>query len=157
MNNKIQPISEKANLEEVLDKSGSIIWKCNGVSMLPFIKGGRDLVILESFKSKPNPYDVVMYKRNTDNQYVLHRFLYKEEDKYVILGDNCVTLEYVPEDKMIAVMTGIIRDGKKVDTDTLWYKLYKQLWVKPWKLRVILIRIKNKIIYLFKEALKKNT
>ena len=157
MNNTLKPVSETLQLEKELDKKSSVIWKCNGISMLPFIKPEKDLVILESIKSEPKPYDVVMYKLDSVNKYVLHRLLYVDGSTYVILGDNCVTLEYVPEDKMIAIMTDIIRDGKKIDTDTLWYKLYKQLWVKPWKLRVILIRIKNKIIYLFKKALKKNT
>ena len=155
MNDTLKPVSETLQLEKELDKKGSVIWKCNGISMLPFIKPEKDLVILESIKSEPKPYDVVMYKRNTDNQYVLHRLLYRDGNTYVILGDNCVTLEYVPKEKLIAVAAGIIRDGKKIDIGTLWYKLYMQLWIKPWKLRIITIKTKHKIKSVLKKIKKK--
>ena len=155
MNNTLKPVSETLQLEKELNKKGSIIWKCNGISMLPFIKADRDIVILESIKSEPKPYDVVMYKLDSVNKYVLHRLLYVDGNTYVILGDNCVTLEYVPKEKVIAVMTGIIRDGKKIDIDTLWYKLYMQLWIKPWKFRIITIKVKHKIKSILKKVKKK--
>lgn len=155
MNNTLKPVSETLQLEKELDKKGSVIWKCNGISMLPFIKPEKDLVILESIKSEPKPYDVVMYKSDSVNKYVLHRLLYVDGNTYVILGDNCITLEYVHKEKVIAVMTGIIRDGKKIDIDTLWYKLYMQLWIKPWKLRIITIKNKHKIKSVLKKIKKK--
>lgn len=157
MNNTLKPVCETLQLEKELDKKGSVIWKCNGISMLPFIKPEKDLVILESTKSEPKPYDVVMYIRqqNSTKEYVLHRLMNKEDDTYVILGDNCTTLEYVEKDKVIALMTDIIRDGKKIEIDTLWYKLYMQLWIKPWKFRIITIKTKHKIKSVLKKIKKK--
>ena len=155
MSKDAKPAIETLQLEKELKKQGSVIWRCNGISMNPFIKPDRDLVILESIKSEPDPYDVVMYKLGNDKQYVLHRLINKEEDKYVILGDNCTTIENVPKDKVIAVMTGIIRDGKKIDTDTLWYKLYEQLWIKPYKFRINAIKTKHRIKATLKKIKKK--
>ena len=157
METKLKPASETVQLEKQLKKQGSVIWKCKGISMNPFIKPGRDLVILESIKSEPNPYDVVMYIRqqNSTKEYVLHRLMNKEDDTYVILGDNCTTLEYVEKDKVIALMTDIIRDGKKKNTDTLWYKCYVWFWIRPWKFRVNAIKMRHKIKSVLKKIRKK--
>ena len=79
MMKETKAISQTLQIERELKKQGSIIWKCNGVSMLPFIKEKRDLVILETIKTEPEPYDVVMYSRKLKDtkEYVLHRLLYK--------------------------------------------------------------------------------
>lgn len=150
MNKNIPLIDERVNLEDALQKNDFVIWKCKGVSMRPFILGEKDLVILEKIDTTPNPYEVVVYRiheqtESNGDKYVLHRMLRKEGNTYVILGDNCVTLEYVPEDRVIAVMKGIVRDGKELDLDSLKYQFYKQVWVKPWRVRVLLLKVRNKI------------
>ena len=163
ISDKLYSADKTLELEEELKNNNYVIWKCNGVSMLPFIKAESDILILETIKSEPKPYDVLMYIRNLPDtfegkhiqKYVLHRLLYKDGSTYVILGDNCITLEHIPEDKVVAIMTGIIRNGRKIDIDTLWYKLYMQLWVKPWKFRINVIKTKLKVKGILKKIKKK--
>ena len=99
MNNSI-------SYEEYLAQNGSMTYTNVGVSMLPLLRQGRDLFILE--KKGPERCrvgDVVLYRRG--EKYVLHRVVEVREKDYVILGDNCVAREYgIKDDDVIGVMTG---------------------------------------------------
>ena len=111
-----------------------------GVSMLPLLRQGRDLFILE--KKGPERCrvgDVVLYRRG--EKYVLHRVVEVREKDYVILGDNCVAREYgITDDDVIAVMTGFVRSGKEHSVTDFGYRLYSALWLRTEKPRVFLKR-----------------
>ena len=61
ISDKLYSADKTLELEEELKNNNYVIWKCNGVSMLPFIKAESDILILETIKSEPKPYDVLMY------------------------------------------------------------------------------------------------
>lgn len=138
------------NLEQALAEIGTIIYKGKGFSMEPLIHAGRDLIVLERADRPLNKHEVALYRSDrTDKdsgkrQYVLHRVIEIEEERYIFLGDNCITLEYVPKDAVVAVMTGLIRDGKEIEIEGPRHDMYMKLWIRPWRIRVGVIRAKAK-------------
>ena len=133
MNNSI-------SYEEYLAQNGSMTYTNVGVSMLPLLRQGRDLFILEKKGSERcRVGDVVLYRRG--EKYVLHRVVEVREKDYVILGDNCVAREYgIKDDDVIGVMTGFVRSGKEHSVTDFGYRLYSALWLRTEKPRVFLKR-----------------
>ena len=135
--------TENMSIEDALEKFGSIIWNVKGRSMWPLIRDSVDYVVIERAGGEIKPYEVVLFVKDLytcddkemKRKYVLHRFIKNDEDTCIILGDNCVTYEHVPADKIVGVMTELIKNGKAYNFDSAIYKAYMNLWVKPYKVR----------------------
>ena len=138
--------------EEYLDKYQRLVRTNVGVSMLPLLRQGRDLFVVE--KRGPGRLkagDVVLYRRPPD-KYVLHRIVEVREKDYVILGDNCVNREYgITDDDILGVMTGFVRDGKQHTVTERGYRLYRFLWLHGAPVRVFL----KKAVWRVKAGIKK--
>ena len=116
------------SFEEIINRDGKLIYTNKGDSMMPLIKEGRDLIIIEKTKGRLKTYDVPLYKRDS-GQYVLHRILKVREDDYVICGDNRYCREYGITDRhIIGVLTAVVRSGKEISVNDWRYKLYVHLW-----------------------------
>lgn len=57
-----------------------------GISMQPFLKEGRDAVILASADQKLQIGDIILYRRQ-NGQYVLHRIVRKNGGMFYLRGD----------------------------------------------------------------------
>jgi len=135
-----------------LATEGKLIHTNVGDSMMPFLREGRDLMVIE-----PRPagrckrLDAVLYKR-PNGKYVMHRILKVRKNDYVLCGDNRVMREFgVQEDWIFGILTGIIRDGKTIPTTDWRYRLRVHLlcdffWGRVFVFRVrgLLRRIKRK-------------
>ena len=78
----------KSSFEEEIRRSGYLLYRNVGDSMLPLIRQGRDLVLISRKpEGRLKKYDVPLYKRDS-GQYVLHRILKVRKDDYIICGDN---------------------------------------------------------------------
>jgi len=145
-------VEEKLSYEEYMDKYQRLVRTNVGVSMLPLLRQGRDLFIVE--KRGPGRLkagDVVLYRRPPD-KYVLHRIVQVREKDYVILGDNCVNREYgITDDDILGVMTGFVRDGKQHTVTERGYRLYRFLWLHGAPVRVFL----KKAVWCVKAGIKK--
>lgn len=133
-----------STIKEQLEQKGRIIYTNVGVSMMPLLRQGRDVMIIEKPQGRLRKYDVPLYTR--DGAYVLHRIIKVRKQDYVICGDNCISREYgITDGDIIGVMTGIIRDGKTVSTKSLGYKLYYHLWCDFLPIRTLILKIKLKL------------
>lgn len=81
-----------------------------------------------------------------EKEYVLHRVIRKEGEKYLILGDNCAVYEHVPAGDVIGVMTALFRKGKAYNFNSAAHRAYMKLWIRPHSLRagVIGARIRTR-------------
>ena len=124
--------------EEYLAAYGQLTYRNVGTSMLPLLKQGRDLFVVEKKgAARCRKYDVVLYRR-PPNQYVLHRIVEVRPDSYVLLGDNCVAREYgITDGDILAVMTAFVHRGKTHAVTERGYRLYSRLWVASFPLRVL--------------------
>lgn len=142
----------KTSLSELLDKEGRLIYSNVGDSMMPLIKQGRDLLVIEkpavwdklpknSTTGKLNKYDIALYKRDGGKNYVLHRVLKVRNNEYVICGDNRWNREYGITDRhVLGVLTSVIRDGKEKKLGGWWYTLYVFCWCSLFPVRAFILR-----------------
>ena len=137
-----KPTATITTFEEVLDRNNYIVYTNVGYSMLPLLRQRKD--VIEIRKKEPGrckKYDVVLYKRGT--RYILHRILKVLPDGYIIAGDHNTFIEKdVKDDMILGVMTRVIRDGREVTPDNIWYKLYVHLWCDFYPVRMLLIKMK---------------
>ena len=101
----------------VLDEGKRATIPVKGFSMRPFIRGERDLVVLERRRSYA-PYDIVLFRHG--GRYVLHRILTVEGDRVEIQGDGVVkSTEHVHLADIYGKAVRILRDGKReIDPDS---------------------------------------
>lgn len=141
----------KSTFEEEIAKNGRLVYINVGDSMMPLLREKRDLLIIEKVSGRLKKYDVPLYRRDS-GQYVLHRILKVRKDDYVICGDNRWKKEYGITDRhIIGVLTGIVRDGKKISVNNKKYKLYVHLCCDFFFARAFFLRLKHFI----KRRLKK--
>ena len=95
-----------------LDEGLTATIPVKGYSMLPFIRGGKDLVILEKASGGIVRDDIVLF--HYGGRYVMHRVLRAEGGKFDIQGDGVwLGHEYPIREQILARATSILRAGKK--------------------------------------------
>ena len=131
---------KKSSFEEILESEGRLIYSNVGDSMLPVIRQGRDLLVIERTSGRLKQYDVPLYRRDT-GQYVLHRVLKVRERDYVLCGDNRWGRETGITDRhVLGVLTAIIREGKTLSVTDRRYRIYVHLWCDLFPLRAVLLK-----------------
>lgn len=116
-----------------------------GVSMLPFIRGGRDSVTLTAV-NEIKDYDIVLAEV-ADEVYVLHRVVGIEGDQVILMGDgNICGRERCHKDKVMAKAVWIIRDGRKVDCNSSGHLAAAKVWRLLLPLRRYILAIYRRII-----------
>lgn len=141
--------------DEMLQEKGYLIYTNVGVSMMPFLRERRDIIEIrqKDRATRCRRYDVVMYKMG--NKYILHRILKVRQNDYVICGDHNFRREFgVTDDRILGVMTRVIRNGKSIATDNIWYKLYVHLWCDLYPIRAFILYFKQMSAVLFRRIKK---
>ena len=130
----------KSSFEEEIRRSGYLIYRNVGDSMLPLIRQGRDLLLISRKpEGRLNQYDVPLYRRDS-GQYVLHRILKVRKDDYVLCGDNrCQRETGISDRHIIGVLTAVIRDGKQLPVTDWRYRLYVHLWCGLFPVRALVL------------------
>ena len=151
MQEKKIPLSELYPLiEEALKKGGSFRFSPQGVSMLPFLKAGRDEVLLSPVET-PKKYDVCLFRRE-NGAFVLHRIVAVEKDgSYTFAGDNQAYLERsVPRESIIGRVTVIFRDGASYPIEEKRFVRYARRRVARLFFRLPFLRIRGYLYRIFK-------
>lgn len=158
----------RSSIEEELVKNGRLIYSNVGDSMLPFIKQGRDLLLITrpaewdtlpqgSLTKKLKKYDVPLYKRDGGSVYVLHRVAGIDGKGYVLCGDNRRHKEHGITDKNIAgVLSAVIRNGREIQVTDPKYRIFVHLWCYLFPLRAIIIFIRDRSRKAGRKRLLKN-
>ena len=105
-----------ADVQRMLDEGKRVTIPVKGSSMLPFIRGGKDLVVLEKAGEVLRADDIVLFHvgPREGGRYVMHRILSIDGDAIDIQGDGVPeTHEHVRRSQVIARAVEILRDGKR--------------------------------------------
>lgn len=132
--------------EEVLELDGRLIYTNKGISMMPFLRADKDVMIIEPCTaSKIKKYDAVLFvRRNNKKAYVLHRVLRVNPDgTFWIVGDNCYSGETVRSEQILGKLTSVLRDGKRVEMTDYMYLMYVHIWCDFYPVRFLILRIKH--------------
>ena len=100
-----------SSIEEEIRTTGRLVYTNRGRSMLPLIREGRDVVVLERPAGRLKKYDVPLYKPTPfTGAYVLHRIIKVRENDYVIRGDNCIRKEVgIRDEDIVGVLVSVLR------------------------------------------------
>ena len=133
----------RSSFGEILARDGRLIYTNVGDSMLPLIRDGRDLLVIEPPEGRLKKYDIAFYRRDS-GQYVLHRVLEVREHDYVICGDNRWNRETGVTDRhILGVLKAVIRDGREISMSDPQMKLYAHLWCDFFPARAALLKVRR--------------
>ena len=115
--------------------------------MRPFVKEGRDVMVIEPLREKPKKYDAVMFRRENvaegRNAYVLHRVMEVSPGRVVLMGDGNLRGQEVcrPEDVLARADEVVDENGRHRRLDTPGQRRKAQFWrfllpVRRWILAV---------------------
>ena len=146
-------VSNDTFFEEVialLREGKKVTVPAKGESMLPFIVGGVDSVVLEGVDGgapagtvlkAANVGDVVLFR--ADGRFILHRIIYKDNDKALceIQGDGILRAKDLCDcDQIDGRVITVLKGGvTPVDVDSPSYRRKVWLWMNTVLIRRILL------------------
>ncbi len=141
----------KKSIEDIIESEGIYMCTTVGVSMYPMLRNRRDTVVILPKSGRLKKYDVPLYR--VGKKYVLHRVIKVLPEKgYNIRGDNCFCTEKnIPEEAVIGVLSEFWRNGKRIDTENLSYKIYSRLWVFLHPLICFVKRVRGYLSHLIRK------
>ena len=112
--------------KELLTKNGKITGLASGISMKPLLRSGKDNAVIIPNPQHLRENDVVLYRRNENNELILHRIIKITQNGFIIRGDNVYYTEKdVKTQDIIGILKGFYRNGKYHDCEnSTLYKLY---------------------------------
>lgn len=123
-------VPNKVLLPEVarlLAEGQTVTLKGKGNSMLPFIVGGRDSVVLQK-ACHLQPGDIVL-AHLPDERFVLHRIVQCSDDTFTLMGDgNLQGMEQCQRADIAGQAVKIIRNGKYIDCSAEGERRNAKLW-----------------------------
>lgn len=146
---------KRGEFEKYLKSHGEVVMPIQGTSMLPLLRQGKDLVLIERKKEnyRYEEGDVILYRRVEKKQYVLHRIIRVCADDYVLLGDNCFSKEYgIRDENILGIMTGFVRLGRHHSVQEKGYEWYREFMLSTtdfrcrWKKHLFFCRQKLKSV-----------
>lgn len=134
-----------SEVAKLVSNGESVTIKTKGNSMLPFISGERDSVVLAK-TDNIKLYDIVLAVVN-ENQYVLHRVIKIMGNKLILMGDgNLKGCEICTIENVIATAVKVIGDNRKYSCRDNKYIRRAKIWKALLPIRKYLLAI-YKIIY----------
>ncbi len=128
-------------IKEVLE-GGSRVWiTVTGMSMYPFLREDTDCVELSQVSINTiKKGDIVLIQRVT-GEYILHRVLRKEKEKFFIVGDAQQWIEGpLKSEQLIAVVTAVKRKKHQISCQSMLWRILVGLWINIIPLRHIILK-----------------
>lgn len=131
-------------VEAMIAEGTSVTLRVKGNSMLPFIVGDRDSVVLTR-PARLLKGDIVLV-RLADRRYVLHRIIDLQGDKVTLRGDgNLLGSEHCLANDISGKVTKIVRNGKYIETDSAAENRKVALWETALPIRRYLLAIYRRL------------
>ena len=128
----------------LISEGSKVTFTPKGVSMLPFIRGGRDSVVLRSHDDIRKG-DIVLAQ--VGSSYVLHRVIEIDDTTVILMGDgNIIGVEKCRASDILAMAEKIIKDGKEIDCRSENHLRKAEIWGKLKPVRPYLLAIYKRII-----------
>lgn len=132
-------------VEELLAQGQRVSLTVTGESMSPFLRHGRDQILLEA-AGTPRRGDMVLFRRR-NGQYIMHRVLRRLPDGcYAIVGDGQQQVEApIAPEQIFAVVTQVCRKGVWIGPESFWWRFFAGPWLTLLPLRPFLRRLACRI------------
>jgi SOS-response transcriptional repressor LexA len=130
---------------KLIEEGQEVIFKPKGMSMLPFIRGGRDSVLLR--KADELKVGDIALAEISEGRYVLHRIEMIEGETIVLMGDgNLVGREKCRREDVMAIAVKIIKDRREIDCQSQGHLRNAEIWRRFLPVRRYLLAIYRRII-----------
>ena len=117
-----------------------------GNSMLPFLKDGRDAVILGTFKPDTLSVGALVLARISDGRIVLHRLLRRSGEKLWLQGDgNAGQVEESTLADVWAIAVAVVRKGRTYPVDGRAWRAYSWCWLRLGRAKRYILAVCRKI------------
>lgn len=102
-----------------------------GGSMRPFIRDGRDELILRPCNERSFRKGAILLAELSEQRQVAHRVCHIAGEEITLRGDaNLRLTELCDRREVIAEVVAVIRAGKSVEKGSLCWNCYRYLWPK---------------------------
>ncbi len=133
---------------EIVAEGGSVTLRTKGMSMMPFIIGDRDCVLLV----RPDTLKVgdIVLARVSNGSFVLHRIFEIDGGSLVLMGDgNLAGKERCDRSDVLAHAVTIIKEnGREIDCTSPGHLRLARIWRLLMPLRRYLLAVYRRIIKL---------
>ena len=137
-------------IEEAFEKGTTFKIPITGTSMNPLLYEKRDFVLIRKPALPLSVGDIPLYRRR-DGHFVLHRIVGKDDNGYILCGDNQFLLEHgIRDEHIIGVVCEMNIDGRAVSIDDSEYIKHKEKYVKNVGKRYPLRRLRYNLSRLLK-------
>lgn len=129
-------------VEEEIANGHPVQFRLKGNSMYPFIRGGKDSIVLHPFTvDELNEMDVVLFRYK--GRYLLHRIVRRIGNQLLIQGDGSyVAIEKCTTEDVVGKVLTVIRPSGKIVQVTDWqWRLSSFIWRHIGFLRILLLKI----------------
>lgn len=101
-----------------------------GNSMLPFLHGGKDCVVLEPLRPEKLARGAVALFRHR-GQYMLHRLIGKQGTSFRFCGDgNCGQVEIVSPEHILGILQCVERpSGRIIHCHSWQWRFWSEIWI----------------------------
>lgn len=134
-------MSNLSNTKKELAAGKTVITYTKGVSMQPLLYEGKTSVVIKPLSRPLKKGDLPLYIL-ADNRYVLHRIIKIEGNMVYTRGDNCISCEKVPMERIIGIVTEIYRKGRTIKVTDRGYQCYVFFWNLIYPIRQFLCKTK---------------
>ncbi len=136
-------------VEKVLAEKQAVMLKATGNSMLPFLVGGRDSVLIQALpESGSLRVGQIALAHLASDRYVLHRIIRISPTGIILMGDgNLRETENCRLSDIAGVVTKIIRNGRHVDCEARLECYKVKVWGK-------LLPLRRYLLYIYKRLWK---
>lgn len=137
-------MSDSKTFEEILDQDGVLVYTCRGVSMKSLLKQNSDLLVIRKPDREFRNHDIVLFR--TNHKYLLHRIIKIEGDMITTAGDNNTFKDSrIHKDRIIGILSTIVRDGKEINVNDPKLKFYGTLVSECFDLKAACLKLRRKL------------
>lgn len=135
-----------AEVRRLVAEGKKVTFKAKGNSMLPFIRGGEDSVVIAK-AADVVPGDILLCEV-ADGRYVLHRLIFKDGDRLLLMGDgNIKGTEACRMPDVVGRAECILRAGKTIRCNSRRHRFGALVWRRLLPLRRYLLFL-YRLIYI---------
>ena len=134
------------SIRQFLQGGYSASFTVTGNSMWPFLRHGKDHVVLESCAGTPlKKGDIVLFMP-VKGRYLLHRIDWANEGQFRTTGDgNCFRDGIFNQECVVGKVITLVRKGRKISCENWLYRLSSRIWMDLFWARPVLLKALRKL------------
>lgn len=128
-------------LKELVEEGRDVSLTISGNSMAPFLKDGRDAILISPIIGQMKKGDMAFYQRKS-GQFVMHRIHHVKQDGFYFVGDAQSYIEGpILREQIFGIVTKVCRRGKWIDDKNLCWQFYSKVWIRLVSVRMVIFKI----------------